>query len=706
MAGAGARTFDGVFQRDGRSGAVPGGFDLKRELIIRLSLSPLGDAIPGAVYESLGVPQPPRPKTSYDPDEFGGPQPQGFQGTWRERLLPQAEYGLKWGLSLAGLSGIIHLGLGQVFASFPWVLHASQGFLEWAGRSELLIRLGSTGIASAVSSSPASFFLSFLPGAILQEELAFRFVAFGGVFLLLAAARPISRWAEDRLSALPNLYGIREAARTALHEAGRLSSAAFPLAAAYSSFRFAVAHVGAWGFDPALFAFHFAAGIALAFSAYKSRGMLAPAVAHLAYDAASISAFYWLPSLLPAAFASAPAIVLNAVGAAFLLHQWISYRRAKSGARAEALGKPKPAGPDGFWRRMCTAALLVPLAMVSLGAGLSDLPAPRQEPPAAVLSLSHKDIGDLYAPRAHAPAQEAVRPAPPTTAEMVQSVKPAVVMIRSGGSLGSGFIVSKDGLVVTNAHVVGEAGQGGAVLVVFNGGFQVQARVVAFHAGRDLALLQLPVKKGMSVPFLPLAKAGPREGDEVVALGYPYGLPFSVSRGVVSGIDGRGTPFLEHLQHDASVNPGNSGGPLLNPYGEVEGVNSSIMSAGGGFDGISFAISLEDLRAALQQYQRIGNIDTAYLGIIFHPASRSAQGFGAFVEEVRPGAPAALAGIKAGDILVSVDGRSLIDPSEAVENLGQYLARKTPESRLSIQVVRGGELKTIEVRLAADPGKP
>jgi serine protease Do len=280
---------------------------------------------------------------------------------------------------------------------------------------------------------------------------------------------------------------------------------------------------------------------------------------------------------------------------------------------------------------------------------------------------------------------------------MVAKAKPSVVEIKTSFGSGSGFVAGDKGLIVTNAHVVDSLLPGQPATVKLQDGRAVPARVVAFNAGKDLAFLQAAAPSGLTWRALPVSKEGVREGDSIVAMGHPFGLPFTVTRGIVSGVDERGNPFVDHVQHDAGVNPGNSGGPLLNAKGEVVGVNVAILSPSGAFNGISFAISAKDLGSALEQYARIGNIDTARLGIIVNPLDARAPDYGAFVEAVRPSSPAEAAGVKPGDVIVSMDGKAFLDPGKAPEGLQRAAVRKAPDSPVEIQVVRGSRLLTLEL---------
>ena len=184
-------------------------------------------------------------------------------------------------------------------------------------------------------------------------------------------------------------------------------------------------------------------------------------------------------------------------------------------------------------------------------------------------------------------------------------------------------------------------------------------------------------------------------------MGYPRALPFSVSRGIISGKDFRSNGWVSYQQHDAAVNPGNSGGPLFNMRGEVVGVNSMIITQSGGFDGISYSITAADVQKAVAQYAKVGNISAAWLGVILQKSGGEAQ-FGVRIDAVRPDSPAAKAGLRAGDLLIGLDGASVAgDREEALTALAQTLRAKIPGDPLVVQVYRAGGVLSVTVSLSA-----
>lgn len=205
-------------------------------------------------------------------------------------------------------------------------------------------------------------------------------------------------------------------------------------------------------------------------------------------------------------------------------------------------------------------------------------------------------------------------------AHLTAESKPSVAMIRASEGTGTGFIVDSSGLMITNSHVVLEGGLSGKVKVLFPDGNEYTGVVVALgtmgtekdpFSGRDLAIVRLPARP-QAWPPLPLADAAKlREGDMIAMMGYPLGLPFTVTQGVVSGLDQReggikGFP-VKFVQSDAAINPGNSGGPLVTMDGAVVGVNTLTFSPSGGSDGLGFSIGVDAVKGFLAEYKRRGS---------------------------------------------------------------------------------------------------
>ena len=275
---------------------------------------------------------------------------------------------------------------------------------------------------------------------------------------------------------------------------------------------------------------------------------------------------------------------------------------------------------------------------------------------------------------------------------------PAVVSVRAAGG-GTGFVVRSDGTIVTNAHVVGGAD---SAQVRFNDtGRMVEADVLGTDPSSDLAVLRVDPGTVGSLRSLRLANSDEvRVGDPVVAIGHPFGLDRTATAGIVSGV-GReirapnGFQIEEAIQTDAPINPGNSGGPLLDARGRVVGVNSQIATAGTpGNVGIGFAVPSNTVREVLPRLSRGERIIRPYLGVTTtpHPA-------GALIQAAIPGGPAAAAGLRAGDVIVRIDGKSVDEP----DDVSDAVAARRPGDVIEIEVIRDGETRTITVELEKRP---
>ena len=262
--------------------------------------------------------------------------------------------------------------------------------------------------------------------------------------------------------------------------------------------------------------------------------------------------------------------------------------------------------------------------------------------------------------------------------------------------VGSGFIVSPDGYIVTNAHVVDGAKE---VTVRLTDRREFTAKVVGADKRTDIALIKIDAKTPL--PALDLSNPpAPRQGEWVIAIGSPFGFENSVSAGVVSGVHralpgGQMTPFI---QTDVAVNPGNSGGPLLNAAGQVVGVNSQIYSRSGGYMGLSFAIPASVASNVAQQLKAHGKVSHGRLGIGIQGLNQSlAQSFdlpdsnGALVGTVEKDSPAEKAGFKTGDIIRKIDGVAMTDSTDVTSRIGNM----APGTKVNIEVWREGKPVTL-----------
>jgi putative serine protease PepD len=281
------------------------------------------------------------------------------------------------------------------------------------------------------------------------------------------------------------------------------------------------------------------------------------------------------------------------------------------------------------------------------------------------------------------------------------AVSPSVVSVRTESGSGTGFLVDSDGTIVTNAHVVGDSSQVG---VRFDDkGELVDAQVLSVDTSTDLAALKVESVPDGVQPLKLADSDQVRVGDTAVAIGYPLGLDRTATAGIVSGLERQisapnGFSIDKVIQTDAAVNPGNSGGPLLNARGEVIGVNSQIATAGGGEGnvGIAFAIPVNTVKDVLPDLESGNAPQHAYLGL---QTSDTANGEGAEIAQATPNGPAADAGLQAGDVVVKVDGQDVTganDVASAIED-------NKPGDKVEVTVRRGGSEQTIDVTLGQRP---
>jgi len=268
--------------------------------------------------------------------------------------------------------------------------------------------------------------------------------------------------------------------------------------------------------------------------------------------------------------------------------------------------------------------------------------------------------------------------------------------------VGSGFIVSPDGYIVTNAHVVDGAKE---VTVRLTDRREFTAKVIGADKRTDIALIKIDAKAGL--PALDLSNPpAPRQGEWVVAIGSPFGFENSVSAGIVSGVHralpgGQMTPFI---QTDVAVNPGNSGGPLLNAAGQVVGVNSQIYSRSGGYMGLSFAIPATVAANVAQQLKDHGKVNHGRLGIGIQGLNQAlAQSFalpdanGALVGTVEKDSPADKAGFKTGDVIRKIDNVAVTDSTDVTSRIGNM----APGTRINVEVWREGKPATLTATIGA-----
>ena len=272
-----------------------------------------------------------------------------------------------------------------------------------------------------------------------------------------------------------------------------------------------------------------------------------------------------------------------------------------------------------------------------------------------------------------------------------------------GQAQGSGFIISADGYVVTNNHVVENATE---VSLVLDGGKTVSATIVGTDKKTDLALLK--IRDGGGYQHVDFAAISPRVGDWVIAVGNPFGLGGTVTAGIVSarGRDIGAGPYDDFLQIDAPVNRGNSGGPTFNAQGQVVGVNTAIFSPSGGSVGIGFAIPAEVARDVVASLKDKGAVARGWIGVQIQPVSAEIADSlglkspkGALIAEAQPNSPAATAGLKAGDVITAVNGEAVDGPRE----LSRKIAALGPDKKADLAFWRDGIEKTVSVKLGVLP---
>ena len=290
-------------------------------------------------------------------------------------------------------------------------------------------------------------------------------------------------------------------------------------------------------------------------------------------------------------------------------------------------------------------------------------------------------------PMPNAPRQQGPRPSPQ---EQPEREVPRGV--------GSGFIISPDGFVRTNAHVVDGADE---VLVTLTDKREFKARIIGADKRTDVAVVKI------DATGLPAVRVGDvnrlRVGEWVMAIGSPFGLENTVTAGIVSAKQRDTGDYLPFIQTDVAVNPGNSGGPLINMRGEVVGINSQIYSRSGGFMGISFAIPMDEAMRVSEQLRASGRVTRGRIGVQIAEVTREVaesiglgKAQGALVRNVESGSPAEKAGIEAGDIITRFDGRTI----DKASDLPRMVGNAKPGSRGAITVFRRGQARDLTITVA------
>ena len=264
--------------------------------------------------------------------------------------------------------------------------------------------------------------------------------------------------------------------------------------------------------------------------------------------------------------------------------------------------------------------------------------------------------------------------------------------------VGSGFILSSDGYVMTNAHVVDGADE---VLVTLTDKREYKARPIGADKRTDVAVVKI---EAADLPAVRIGDVGRlKVGEWVMAIGSPFGLANSVTAGIVSAKGRETGDYLPFIQTDVAINPGNSGGPLINLRGEVVGINSQIYSRSGGYMGIAFAIPIDEAMRVADQLRSTGRVVRGRIGVTIAPVTKEVaesiglgRPVGAMVRGAEAGGPAEKAGIEAGDIITKVDGKAI----ESSADLPRIIGGIKPGSRTSVQVFRRGSYRDMSVMVA------
>ncbi|NOQ93268.1 MAG: Do family serine endopeptidase [Methylophaga sp.] len=270
-------------------------------------------------------------------------------------------------------------------------------------------------------------------------------------------------------------------------------------------------------------------------------------------------------------------------------------------------------------------------------------------------------------------------------------------------SLGSGFVLSSDGYILTNHHVIKDADE---IIVRFSDRNELEAKVLGSDERSDVALLKVEATGLKSVKLGDSTKL--KVGEWVLAIGSPFGFDYSATAGIVSAL-GRSLPsdsYVPFIQTDVAINPGNSGGPLFNLDGEVIGINSQIYSRTGGFMGVSFAIPMDVVMNVVAQIKSQGYVSRGWLGVVIQDVTRElAESFGlekphgALISKVMPDSPASKAGFEAGDVILKFNGKNVSMSSD----LPPIVGRTTIGKSISVIVMRNNKHKTINVTVEQLP---
>ncbi|HKB84184.1 MAG TPA: DegQ family serine endoprotease [Burkholderiales bacterium] len=350
-----------------------------------------------------------------------------------------------------------------------------------------------------------------------------------------------------------------------------------------------------------------------------------------------------------------------------------------------------------MFRRLCLSVLLwVPLLGLAQVQGLPDFTDLVDKQGPAVVNVSTTST-------AHAGAGQSPVPEDDPFYDFFRRFGPPQPRDYETRSLGSGFIVSADGYILTNAHVVDMADD---VTVKLNDKREFKAKVIGADKRTDVAVIKI------DATGLPAVKIGDPEklrvGEWVVAIGSPFGFESTVTAGIVSA-KGRSLPqenYVPFIQTDVAINPGNSGGPLFNMKGEVVGINSQIYSRTGGFMGLSFAIPIDVAMDISAQLRSVGRVSRGRVGVVIQEVTKElaesfglAKASGALVNSVEKGGPAEKAGIEASDVILKFDGKNVGSSAD----LPRIVAQSRPGSKVTAQIWRKGAARDVAITVGEMP---
>ncbi len=361
--------------------------------------------------------------------------------------------------------------------------------------------------------------------------------------------------------------------------------------------------------------------------------------------------------------------------------------------------------------KRCMAAMVALLALslaMTARAELPDFtPLVEQASPAVVNISTRQKLPDRAMARGQLSIPD-LEGLPPMFRDFLERSIPQVPrnprgQLREAQSLGSGFIISNDGYILTNNHVVADADE---ILVRLSDRSEHKAKLVGADPRSDVAVLKIEAK---NLPTLKLGDSNKlKVGEWVLAIGSPFGFDHSVTAGIVSA-KGRSLPnesYVPFIQTDVAINPGNSGGPLLNLQGEVVGINSQIFTRSGGFMGLSFAIPIDVALNVADQLKKAGKVSRGWLGVVIQEVNKDlAESFGldkpsgALVAQLVEDGPAAKGGLQVGDVILSLNGQSINESAD----LPHLVGNMKPGDKINLDVIRNGQRKSLSMAVGSLP---